>query len=94
MTLLINLNSKIINPAPIMSETYAMPEEMDFASPEEMAMLDARLGLECQPLEWFWKLENVERYIIRWKETTEAIAQAVDYEDDQLDREWHSRGQW
>jgi len=76
------------------TETYAMPEEMDFATPEEIAMLDARLGLECQPLEWFWKTENIERYICAWKDTTEAIVQAVELEEDMLDREFWSRGMY
>jgi len=83
-----------MNATQVNTETYAMPEEMDFASPEEIAMLDARLGLECQPLEWFWKTENIERYICAWKDTTEAIAAAVEYEDDMLDCAYHAFGGW
>jgi len=83
-----------ISTTQVNTETYAMPEEMDFATPEEIAMLDARLGIECQPLEWFWKTENIKRYIAAWKETTEAIAAAVEYEDDIEDRLFWSRGMY
>lgn len=56
--------------------------------------IDAEKGEPCEPTLRFRKLADVESYLIGWKDTTEAIAKALDYEEDQLDREFHSRGQW
>jgi hypothetical protein len=103
MALLVNLNSRIINPASrrldedwivaITEEINAMPETLsDVVEPELMGRYDAEMGAPCQPLRYYAKLGEIEAYIIGWKETTAILDELEDLRDGMENEEWIRRG--
>lgn len=69
-------------------------------SPFMLGALDAKCGRACTPSEYYiWAgdiLEYREGYNAEVNEMTAAAhrADTIDYINDMLDREWHSRGMW
>lgn len=79
----------------IAAQIEAMPNTLaDVMSAYDVGCVDAEKGEPCQPLVHYAKLGDIEQYICGHKDATAAIQYALDYEEDQLDREYHARGQW
>lgn len=66
----------------------------DVADPYFIGWLHAEAGKPCNAYEHYIRLGDIAQYELGWQDATIAIAEAVDYEEDMLDREYHARGSW
>ncbi len=83
----------------INEEIAARPETLaEVVEPELLGRFEAEMGLPCEPMKYYMKLGDIEAYIVGWKDTqavlAERLADTEDYEQDIMDRDWWSRGQW
>lgn len=75
----------------IQDEIDAMPEVLDFVTPEFVGRLDAEEDLDCDPTRHGYRtILEAEAYVIGWK----AANELEDLVEDMADRDYHSRGQW
>lgn len=85
MAILINLNSRIINPAPpardgTLQALIDAGEAVDDAY--AIGVMDADDGFESRPLHHFTRLDQIEAYIIGWKEAAASDRNFGSIEDD------------
>lgn len=79
--------------AAIEDEIDSLPVEApDFVSPDFLGAFDAEEDLPCEPLKYYLKLSDIERYIIAWKETRRAIEEAEDHAAQREDVDFFRHG--
>jgi hypothetical protein len=91
------MNTPIVAQSPVVSSSIAF----------QFGQEDATTGQLCIPEMWFYRHEDKVAYAAGYASVNgptmttrqfltdaEIEAEAQDYEEDMLDREWHSRGAW
>jgi hypothetical protein len=79
----------------ITAQIDALPEVLaDVLAPYDVGCIDAQKGEACEPLTHYARLGDIEMYLIGYHDATTTIEAALDYEEDQLDREYHARGMY
>ena len=91
----INLNSRIINPA---------PESPDFCSPYLLGKMDAEDGEPCIPESYYVWTNQMHDYArgyasvagqtLTTRQVLGELEATIDYEDNMLDREFWASGNW
>lgn len=75
----------------IVNASDALPETLDFCTPEAVGRLDAEDGLSCDPTRHgYLKLLEIEEYIWGWKDASEYLDNREPAIED--DHEWIRRG--